>query len=138
MQVKFLVEEGKCISKGSIAVTSQLHFFFRVGEHHPHCDNCSRENKNKYLLWYLAWRTLHGLHESISLNSLLTSHTKVTLDYCFGLFKKLYSRTAVLTLQDIANCVKETAPDHNIAQLVRDENGGTIMPTYQWQEFLAP
>ncbi len=36
-----------------------------------HCDNCSGQNKNRYMLHYLAWRVIHGLHKDITLNFLI-------------------------------------------------------------------
>ena len=144
MQVNFLVDEGMCISKGSIAVISYLHYFFRsygLGEKHAqlHCDNCSGQNKNRYLLWYLAWRTMHGLHHSISLNFLLAGHTKFSPDFCFGLVKKSIQKSSISTLADIAEAVERSAENTmNIAQLVGTEAGTQFVPTYQWQDFLAP
>ena len=60
-QVNFLVDEAHLISKGSNAVISYLHYFFEnfgLGETdvHLHCDNCSGQNKNRFVLWYCAWR----------------------------------------------------------------------------------
>ena len=134
-----------CLSKGSISVISYLHFFFRnygLGEKHAdlHCDNCAGQNKNRFLLWYLCWRTLKGLHQTITLNFLLAGHTKFSPDLGFGLFKKKYSKTAVSTLDDIADCVHRSSSQtkHNLPQLVGDEAGNQVVPVYQWQDFLAP
>lgn len=32
---------------------------------HLHCDNCSGQKKNKFMLWYLLWRVCTGRHEEI-------------------------------------------------------------------------
>jgi len=58
-QVNYLIDEGMCSSKGSNAVISYLHHFFSnwgLGETavHLHCDNCSGQNKNKFMLWYFV------------------------------------------------------------------------------------
>ncbi|KAI4788188.1 hypothetical protein KUCAC02_036010, partial [Chaenocephalus aceratus] len=107
-QVNYLIDEAHCSSKGSNAVIAFLHHFFSqygLGEKHVHlhCDNCSGQNKNRYLLWYLAWRCMVGLHEDISLNFLIAGHTTCAPDWCFGLFKQQFRRTPV-------SCLKDTSP----------------------------
>ena len=96
-QVTYLIDEGMTVTKGANSVISYLYYFFAnygVGEMHVHlhCDNCSGQNKNNYLLWYLAWRVMHTLHLSISLNFLITGHTKFGPDWWFGLIKQNYRR----------------------------------------------
>ena len=137
-------DEGMCLSKGSISVISYLHFFFRnygLGEKHLdfYCDNCAGQNKNKFLLWYLCWRTLKGLHQTITLNFLLAGHTKFSPDHGFGLFKKKYSKTAISTLDDITDCIHQTSNQtkHNLPQLVGDEARNQVVPVYQWQGLLS-
>ena len=97
-QVTYLIDEGMVITKAANAVISYLdHFFanYGIGEMHVHlhCDNCSGQNKNNYrgyMLWYLAWRVIHSLHLSVSVNFLITGHTKFGPDWCFGLIKQTY------------------------------------------------
>ena len=110
-QVTYLIDEGMSISKGVNSVISFLDHFFAnhgLGEKkvHLHCDNCSGQNKNNYLLWYLAWRVMHSLHLSVSLNFLITGHTKFGPDWCFGLIKQNYRRHMVSCLEDIVDVVK--------------------------------
>jgi hypothetical protein len=78
-QVNFLIDEAHCITKGSNAVVSYLDYFFEnfgLGETHVHlhCDNCTGQNKNKFVLWYFAWRVVMGLHESVELDFMPTGH----------------------------------------------------------------
>ena len=35
------------------------------------CDNYSRQNKNRFLHWYCAWRVSIGLHKTIGLNFMI-------------------------------------------------------------------
>lgn len=51
-------------------------------------DNCSGQNKNKYILWYFAWRALLNFEDCITLYSLVAGHTKNTCDGSFGLNKR--------------------------------------------------
>ena len=114
-QVNFLIDEGMSISKGSNAVISYLKFFFNnygLGEETAqlHCDNCSGQNKNKYVMWYLAWRCIHELHRRIELYFLIAGHTKFSPDWCFGLFKQRYRRSYNHTSQPSVTSRKLSAP----------------------------
>ena len=49
------------------------------------------------MLWYLAWRIIDGINETISLNFLISGHTKNRCDGSFGLVKrKLRQRNAIV------------------------------------------
>jgi len=141
-QVNFLIDEGHCCSKGSNAVISYLDYFFAnygLGETtvHLHCDNCSGQNKNRYMLWYLLWRCCLGLHHDITLNFLVTGHTKFAPDWCFGLFKQTFRRSSVSCLDDIASVLKRsTVSGVNVPQLVGSESGETFVPCRNWQQLL--
>ena len=102
-----------------------------------HADKCISQNKNSTMLQYLLWCTLINRHTDITLSFLVVGHTKFSPDWCFGLFKRLYRRTKVGTLQDIANVVNKSA-ECNFAQLVSREDGSTIVPTYHWTDQFAP
>ena len=58
-------------------------------------------------------------------------------DWCFGLFKRLFKRTVVGSLASIAEVVQKSGRC-NEAQLVVDETGSVIVPTYDWVSFFAP
>ena len=69
-QVNYLIDEAAAVGKGANATISYVHHFFSchgLGETdvHLHADNCAGQNKNNYLLWYLAWRIATELHQSI-------------------------------------------------------------------------
>ena len=102
-----------------------------------HADNCTGQNKNNYVLWYLLWRTITGRHTNILLSFLVVGHTKFAPDWCFGLFKRLFRRTRVGSLKAVAEVVQKSGRC-NEAQLVVTEDGGMIVPTYDWISFLAP
>lgn len=143
-QVNYLIDEGMSSSKGSNAVIGYLHHFFReygVGEMRVdlHCDNCSGQNKNRFMLWYCAWRTIHTLHHSLGLHFLIAGHTKFAPDWCFGLIKQRFRRTRVNTLAEIAAVVKDsTVKGVNIPQLVGKEDGTVFVDSYDWQKYLTP
>ena len=126
-QVNYLIDEGMATSKGSDAVISYLHHFlgtYGLGEESVtlHCDNCSGQNKNRYMLFYFIWRTMRGLHRNINLNSMVVGHTKFAPDWCFGLLKQKYRRTSVSCLDDIVQLTNNsTTTGVNLAHLVGTE-----------------
>jgi hypothetical protein len=138
-QVNFLIDEAHLVSKGSIAVISYLDYFFEhygLGENnvHLHCDNCSGQNKNRFVLWYFAWRVAKGLHKNVTINFLIAGHTKFSPDWCFGLLKRNFRRHAVPSLsvlEDVANKSSHV----NIAQVVGWEDGTTVVPVHDWQTY---
>ena len=141
-QVNFLIDEAHLISKGSNAVISYLHFFFEnfgLGETNVtlHCDNCSGQNKNRFVLWYCAWRVSIGLHTKIELNFLIAGHTKFAPDRCFGLLKQAFRRHATSSLDEFQSVVNGSAAV-NSTQLVGSEDGTSFVPVGDWQSHLAP
>lgn len=126
-QVNFLMDEGVDVGKGANCVVSMLHFFFEhygfgETEVHLHADNCSGQNKNSCMMMYLMWRVLTGRHRKITLSFMITGHTKFSCDWCFGLVKRLFRRTSVNCLADIADVVSNSSKG-NIAQLCGNERG---------------
>ncbi len=80
-QINYQVDEAVTISKGFNAVVSYLDNCFGnngLGETaaHLHCNNCSGQNKNKTMLWYMLWRCLNGMHVSVELHFMVVGHTK--------------------------------------------------------------
>ncbi|XP_051986292.1 uncharacterized protein LOC127646579 [Xyrauchen texanus] len=143
-QVNYLIDEGMSSTKGSNEVISYMHHFFGnfgVGETEVdlHCDNCSGQNKNNFMLWYLAWRVGHKLHDKIEIHFLIAGHTKFSPDCGFGLIKQAYMKTRVNTLADIAEVVENSSPvSHlNIPQLVGTAEGKVLVQTFDWQQHLT-
>ena len=139
-QINYLIE-GMASSKGSIMVISLLDHFlekFGLGEKDVdlHCDNCSGQNKNKFMLWYLAWRVVRGLHTSTTIHFMPAGHTKYAPDWCFGLLKKRFKRCEVHCLADLCHVVQtSTTKGINRAQTVGTGSGQEVVPIYNWQQF---
>ena len=94
--------------------------------------------KTRTIVWCIICHgELTDRHTSITLSFLVVGHTKFSPDWCFGLFKRHYRRTKVGSLRSLAQVVNESA-ECNFAQLVCDEEGRTIVPTYDWTDFFAP
>ena len=85
------------------------------------------------------WRVLTGRHQAITLNFLITGHTKFAPDWCFGLLKQKFRRESVSSLAELSQTVmKSTRDEVNVPQLVGDESGNVQVPTYDQQAFLSP
>ena len=142
-QVNFLIDEAASAGKGVNATISYVHYFFEnhgLGETvaHLHADNCAGQNKNNYFLWYLSWRTLMLLHQSITYSFLIAGHTKFGPDRCFGLIKKAYKVTFISSLYEFAQLVEtSSSAGVNKAQIVGTHDGRVIVPVYDWVSFLG-
>ena len=73
---RLLIDEACNIGKGANAIISMLHHFFTVygfGETHLHlhADNCAGQNKIRFMMFYVMWRVLTGLHKEITISLLL-------------------------------------------------------------------
>ena len=101
-----------------------------------HADNCSGQNKNTIMFWYLMWRVLIGRHSSIRLSFLIAGHTKFAPDWAFGLAKKRLRVTKVDCLDDIALAIS-TSSIVNRVQLVGHGDVSVCVPTYDSAGFLG-
>ena len=102
-------------------------------------DVCTPLSVCRYMLFYLIWRTLHGLHRSITLNFMVAGHTKFAPDWCFGLLKMRFRRSRVSCLGDIEELTNaSTVTGVNVAQLVGTEDQQVNVRLYDWQTFLSP
>ena len=116
-----------------------LHHFLAVhglGEKqvHFHCDNCSGQNKNRFLMFYLMYQVLCGLHDDIKVSFLPVGHTKFSPDWCFGLLKRHFKRFKVGCLDDVVRVMNDSATP-NVAQLVGTQQGEIIVPMYEWSGY---
>ena len=78
------------MGKGPDTVVSMVHDYFQkhgLGEKNItiHADNCSSQNKNNTMIWYLAWRVMDGLHKRITYSFMVLGHTKFLPDGFFWL-----------------------------------------------------
>jgi len=133
-QVNYLIDKASDVGKGANTAISNVHHYFQnhgLGEMrvHLHADNCAGQNKNNCFLWYLAWRAINQLHDSISYSFLIAGHTKFGPDRCFGIIKRSYKVSHVSSLYKFAQMVESSsATGVNKAQLV--------VPGYNWSAFL--
>ena len=138
-QMNYLIDEACAAGKGADCVVSLLHHFFEnygLGETELqlHCDNCSEQNKNSCLMWYMLWRVLTGRSKSVHVSFLIAGHTKFSPDRCFGVFKTKFNVNKVNTLDDIADCMSGPNQSHKIGL---DHAAPENMLYYQWTDFLS-
>lgn len=142
-QVNFVIDEAGSTGKGANAAISYLHYFFQkhgIGETdvHLHTDNCCGQNKNSYVLWYLAWRIITGLHQSCVYSFLIVGHTKFSCDWCFGLLKQSFQKSFISSLYEFASVIdRSTVSGVNVTQLCSLHDGSVIVPVYDWVSFLS-
>ena len=141
-QVNYLIDEASDVGKGTNTTISYVHRYFEnhgLGETHVHlhADNCLGQNKNNFFLWYLAWRTIHHLHDSIDYSFLIAGHTKFGPDRCFGIIKRSYKVNYVSSLYEFAQMVESSSTvGVNKAHFVGTHDGKVIVPVYNWSAFL--
>ncbi len=139
-QVFFLTDESEFVGKGAKTVISLLDAFFRLhglGEKEAmlHADNCTGQNKNNYVIWYLMWRIMNGLHKRMSLSFMVPGHTKFAPDRYFGLLKIRFRRSTIDSLQDVVKCVGEcTVSDKAVAQ-VYGQHLGLSSPAFAYRRW---
>ncbi|XP_067943168.1 uncharacterized protein [Watersipora subatra] len=138
-QVNYLIDEASLTTKGANAVISYIHHFlehYGLGEKKLilHADNCCGQNKNNFMMFYLAWRCQQNLHAEVEMNFLVAGHTKFACDALFGAVKKTYRRTMVSSLDDLVQVVEKSARP-NLAQLVGSQSGEQIVPVYDWASY---
>ena len=139
-QINFLPDESGKVGNWANVVISRLHFFFRVyglGEKYVylHAGNCAGQNKNNAVIEYLMWRVLTGRHTDVTYSFLVVGHTKF-LAGASAYFKRLFKRTRVSSMGEIANVVERSASCNKV-QVVCNEDTG-VVPTYDWTSFLQP
>ena len=67
-QTTYLIDKAFNVGKGANVNILMLHHFFSIhgfGERrvHLHADNCVGQNKNRFVVHYLMWRVMAGLHD---------------------------------------------------------------------------
>ncbi len=144
-QVFFLTDESETKGKGSTAVIAMIDAFFRLhglGEKRArlHADNCVGQNKNNFVMWYLMWRVMNGLHEEMTLSFMVPGHTKFSPDSYFGLFKIRYRCSTIDSLADLVDCVANTSSSETLIPQVYGTHLGYSDPDYayrDWGSYLA-
>ncbi|PXF44968.1 hypothetical protein BWQ96_05268 [Gracilariopsis chorda] len=85
---------------------------FRTAEQQTlnlHADNCSGQNKNLFLLWYLLWRVCMDYESKITLWFLVAGHTKNRCDAAFGLVNQRLKQFNVFSPRNMMKVIDESS-----------------------------
>ena len=92
-------------------------------------DNCTGQNKNRWIIWYLSFLTIIGRFDEIDLSFLVSGHTKNMCDARFALVKRsMRSKEALIPahMHDIISC----------SSLVLTGVKASEVGWYNWKSFL--
>ena len=139
VQINYLVDESETIgqngskSHGANSVISMLDHYFsthslKESVCHCHADNCVGQNKNRFVIGYLAWRIITGKHKQLFLSFMEVGHTRCLVDGHFGLIKKIYRLMDCDTIQHLVNATSRSSMN-NKPQLFP-------WPWRQWDTFI--
>ena len=78
-----------------------------------HSDNCSGQNKNRFVIFYLLWRVMVGLDDEVILYFLIPGHTKNVCDGSFGHVKRNLLNNDVLVPKDMMNVIIGSVKSNN-------------------------
>ena len=98
-------------------------------------DNCSRENKNKFVLSYLHFLVKSGTFNEIIVSFLPVGHTHEDIDQLFSRVSLYMERNDAATLQEFCQCVRQAYnPTPSVIQVDNIANIQEYMIQNKWME----
>lgn len=79
-----------------------------------HADNCAGQNKNRFMLWMLAFRVIMGYEDYINLYFLVAGHTKNRCDAAFGLVKRKLKQRNVVCAREMMRVIQESSTSNQV------------------------
>ena len=134
-QICYTYDEREA-GKGANEVISFLHDFLvnrqiQSQSIRIHADNCTGQNKNKYVMWYLIWLVTTGRIKHIELKFMIKGHTHCVVDGGIGQTKKELRRSDVFCLDHWKDVINHSAST-NRAKIVNSNN------VFDWKKGLNP
>lgn len=77
-------------------------------------NNCAGQNKNRLMVWYLAWRCILGFEDKITLQFLVTGHTTNCWDSYFGLCKTVAEGNGCVNTWIYGEKISKTSPSTDV------------------------
>ena len=137
VQINYLIDEAVNVEKESPLFITFLPLMAWVRMWHIYTRTTALARIRisiKIMMSYLIWSVLTGHHQQIILSFLPVGHTKFFPDAGFGMLKRKFRVTNVGCLNNIASVVQKSAAMSH-AELVGDQQGNVIVPSYDWVEF---
>ena len=134
-QIFYTYDEREA-GKGSNEVISFLHNFLasreiKTPDIRIHADNCTGQNKNNYVIWYLIWLTVTGRVKHIELKFMIKGHTHFIADSGIGHAKREFRKSDVFCLKHWAKIIDRSA----VTNKARIVDGNDV---YDWKKGLTP
>lgn len=122
-------------AKGANEIISFLHDFFfsrqiKAPNIRIHADNCTGQNKNKYVMWYLVWLVSFSPLKRAEIKFMIKGHTHFIVDSGIGHTKRELRRSDVFCLKHWAEVINRSAKT-NKAKVVTGNN------VYDWKKGLS-
>ena len=145
IQTNYIFDECHKINKGPNQIISMMHHHIstKIPEGAKmilYCDNCPGQNKNQTVIAYLCY-LVHDLkrHPFISLNFMVSGHTKFAPDRHFGTLKKKIKNQGCSSILDLVGnqgLVKQSAKDNEYIVYKDPITFNQNFGWYGWDEFL--
>ena len=134
-QIFYTYDEREA-GKGADEVISFLHDFLvnrkiQSPDIRIHADNCTGQNKNKYVMWYLIWLAATGRVRRIEFKFMIKGHTHFIVDSGIGHAKKELRRSDVFCLNHQAEVINSSST----ANKARAVDASYV---YDWKKELKP
>ena len=97
-----------------------------------HADNCAGQNKNQWVMHYLAWRIAVGMDTGACISFMVAGHTRCYCDGAFGLVKRALRTREVHTPAQMVEVVRNCTKDRSIKPIVPSS-----VDWYDWKGFLG-
>lgn len=99
-------------------------------------DNCAGQNKNKTMMWFLAWLVQQPWGpKRVRLCFQIKGHTRNSVDRHFGDVKRLYMRSGIWLIEDFLKVVKESTKTGNNVPVNLFKEKEVFL---QWDQKLSP
>lgn len=95
-----------------------------------HADNCSGQNKNRFVLFYVLWRVLLGIEDEVVLYFLMAGHTKNVCDGAFGHVKRCLRKSDAIVPSDMMDIIENSSSTNNCVP-------GHKVQWYDWKTILT-
>jgi hypothetical protein len=105
-------------------------------------DNCTRENKNRFLMFYLALLVKEGVFQKVYVNFLQVGHTHEDVDQMFSRISEYLKDKNIYSIVDLIRCLKKSftcvdAPKEGPRQMQHEHISD--LPDYRtWFESAMP